>query len=160
MSTAAARYQQLALNPQKLAGQCGKLKCCLNYELDTYLDALKDFPPTDSKLLTEKGLAFCQKTDIFKGEDPIDKDIAIWGINFKVVGVYTDPGGEREESNVYLPLTTVQNAFNGGDNIRDMAFTVKMSNSFKEALTNTGEVDNSASILKNRQELRRQCKMT
>lgn len=67
VSTAAARYQQLALNPQKLAGQCGKLKCCLNYELDTYLDALKDFPPTDSKLLTEKGLAFCQKTDIFKG---------------------------------------------------------------------------------------------
>lgn len=67
VTTAAARYQQLALNPQKLAGQCGKLKCCLNYELDTYLDALNDFPPADSKLATEKGLAFCQKTDIFKG---------------------------------------------------------------------------------------------
>lgn len=67
VSTAAARYQQLALNPQKLAGQCGKLKCCLNYELDTYLDALSDFPPTDAKLYTEKGTAFCQKTDIFKG---------------------------------------------------------------------------------------------
>lgn len=74
------------------------------------------------------------KTDLFKGKDPIDKDIAIWGINFKVVGVYTDPGGEREESNVFLPLTTVQNAFNGGDNIRDMAFTVKMSENFKEAV--------------------------
>ena len=74
------------------------------------------------------------KTDLFKGKEPIDKDIAIWGINFKVVGVYTDPGGEREESNVFLPLTTVQNAFNGGDNIRDMAFTVKMSENFKEAV--------------------------
>ncbi|PJB16731.1 MAG: hypothetical protein CO117_14165, partial [Flavobacteriaceae bacterium CG_4_9_14_3_um_filter_33_16] len=67
VSTSAARYQQLSLNPQKLAGQCGKLKCCLNYELDTYLDALKDFPKTDIKLQTEKGTAVCQKTDIFKG---------------------------------------------------------------------------------------------
>ncbi|APQ17418.1 PSP1 domain-containing protein [Maribacter hydrothermalis] len=66
VSTSAARYQQLSLNPQKLAGQCGKLKCCLNYELDVYLDALKDFPAQDTKLFTEKGLAFCQKTDIFK----------------------------------------------------------------------------------------------
>ena len=67
VSTSAARYQQLSLNPQKLAGQCGKLKCCLNYELDVYLEALKDFPSQDSKLLTEKGVAFCQKVDIFKG---------------------------------------------------------------------------------------------
>lgn len=67
VSTAAARYQQLSLNPQKLAGQCGKLKCCLNYELDTYLEALKGFPKTDVKLKTEKGTAVCQKTDIFKG---------------------------------------------------------------------------------------------
>ncbi|MEO8932883.1 MAG: regulatory iron-sulfur-containing complex subunit RicT [Xanthomarina sp.] len=67
VSTSAARYQQLSLNPQKLAGQCGKLKCCLNYELDTYLDALKDFPRSDVKLYTEKGTAVCQKTDIFKG---------------------------------------------------------------------------------------------
>ena len=66
VSTSAARYQQLSLNPQKLAGQCGKLKCCLNYELDAYLDALKDFPGQDTKLFTEKGIAFCQKTDIFK----------------------------------------------------------------------------------------------
>lgn len=66
VSTSAARYQQLSLNPQKLAGQCGKLKCCLNFELDVYVDALKDFPSQDTKLQTEKGLAFCQKTDIFK----------------------------------------------------------------------------------------------
>jgi cell fate regulator YaaT (PSP1 superfamily) len=67
VNTAAARYQQLSLNPQKLAGQCGKLKCCLNYELDTYLDALKDFPDFETKLYTEKGDAICQKQDIFKG---------------------------------------------------------------------------------------------
>jgi len=67
VSTSAARYQQLSLNPQKLAGQCGKLKCCLNYELDSYQDALKQFPKTDIKLHTEKGTAVCQKTDIFKG---------------------------------------------------------------------------------------------
>ena len=67
VSTSAARYQQLSLNPLKLAGQCGKLKCCLNYELDAYLDALKEFPKSDVKLYTEKGTAVCQKTDIFKG---------------------------------------------------------------------------------------------
>lgn len=66
VNTSAARYQQLSLNPQKLAGQCGKLKCCLNYELDTYLDALKDIPDLDTKLYTEKGNANCQKVDIFK----------------------------------------------------------------------------------------------
>jgi cell fate regulator YaaT (PSP1 superfamily) len=67
VSTSAARYQQLSLNPLKLAGQCGKLKCCLNYELDSYLDALKEFPEIDNRrLATEKGFAFHQKTDIFK----------------------------------------------------------------------------------------------
>lgn len=67
VNTSAARYQQLSLNPQKLAGQCGKLKCCLNYELDTYLDALKGLPDMDTKVYTEKGDAVCQKVDIFKG---------------------------------------------------------------------------------------------
>ncbi len=66
MSTSAARYQQLSLNPQKLAGQCGKLKCCLNYELDMYLDAIKSFPKADTKLQTERGTAFHVKTDVFK----------------------------------------------------------------------------------------------
>ncbi|MCC6182481.1 MAG: hypothetical protein IT237_11675, partial [Bacteroidia bacterium] len=67
VSTSAARYQQLSLNPLKLAGQCGKLKCCLNFELDSYQDALKEFPEIDNKKLqTEKGVAFHQKTDIFK----------------------------------------------------------------------------------------------
>jgi len=66
VSTAAARYQNLSLNTLKLAGQCGKLKCCLNYELDTYLDALKDIPDRIDSLQTEIGVARHQKTDIFK----------------------------------------------------------------------------------------------
>jgi cell fate regulator YaaT (PSP1 superfamily) len=66
VSTSAARYQNLALNPAKLAGQCGKLKCCLNYELDSYMDIMREFPQTNVVLETEKGRAVHQKTDIFK----------------------------------------------------------------------------------------------
>jgi cell fate regulator YaaT (PSP1 superfamily) len=66
VSTSAARYQQLSLNPQKLAGQCGKLKCCLNYELDMYLESIKSFPKPETRLHTEKGDAFHFKTDVFK----------------------------------------------------------------------------------------------
>lgn len=66
VTTTAARYQNLSLNPSKLSGQCGRLKCCLNYELDTYMDALKDIPEVTKPLITEKGEAKLQKTDIFK----------------------------------------------------------------------------------------------
>lgn len=66
VSTGAARYQNLSLNPLKLAGQCGKLKCCLNYELDSYMDALRDIPESSVKLETQNGRAFHRKTDIFK----------------------------------------------------------------------------------------------
>lgn len=64
--TAAARYQNLSLNPAKLSGQCGRLKCCLNYELETYIDAIRDIPVVDRSLKTEKGDATLQKTDIFR----------------------------------------------------------------------------------------------
>ncbi len=66
VNTNAARYQNLSLNPVKLSGQCGRLKCCLNYELDTYMEALKGIPEVERPLLTEKGEAKLQKTDIFK----------------------------------------------------------------------------------------------
>ncbi|MBK7384012.1 MAG: hypothetical protein IPI81_11905 [Flavobacteriales bacterium] len=68
VTTSAARYQQLALNPQKLAGQCGKLKCCLNYELDMYIEAIKSFPSQSAKLKTEQGTGAHMKTDIFTGK--------------------------------------------------------------------------------------------
>jgi len=65
VTTNSARYQEISLNPQKLAGQCGKLKCCLNYEVDAYLDAQKDFPPTNIPLETENATYFYLKADIF-----------------------------------------------------------------------------------------------
>jgi cell fate regulator YaaT (PSP1 superfamily) len=68
VTTKAARYQQLSLNPQKLAGQCGKLKCCLNYELDSYLQELKKFPDFKLKLISEEGIWIFQKADIFSNK--------------------------------------------------------------------------------------------
>ena len=67
VTTSSARYQEISLNPQKLAGQCGKLKCCLNFEVDTYIDAQKDFPPTNINLETENSNYFYLKADIFNG---------------------------------------------------------------------------------------------
>jgi len=67
VSTTVARVQQLSPNPQKLAGLCGKLKCCLNYEYDSYVDAIKDFPDDRTILRTKKGDASHQKSDVFKG---------------------------------------------------------------------------------------------
>ncbi|MDX2191139.1 MAG: regulatory iron-sulfur-containing complex subunit RicT [Bacteroidota bacterium] len=66
VNTSAARYQNLSINPQKLSGQCGRLKCCLNYELDTYMEALKDIPNLEKPIHTSVGEARLQKTDIFR----------------------------------------------------------------------------------------------
>ena len=87
VSTAAARYQNLSLNTLKLAGQCGKLKCCLNYELDTYMDALKHIPDNVDRLKTSRGDARLQKTDIFKK--------IMW---------YVYPG----EENTWIPLDIIR----------------------------------------------------
>jgi cell fate regulator YaaT (PSP1 superfamily) len=66
VNTTAARYQNLSINQSKLSGQCGRLKCCLNYELDTYLDALQNFPENVETLQVAKGTAILIKKDIFK----------------------------------------------------------------------------------------------
>ncbi len=66
VTTNAARMQEVSLNPQKLAGQCGKLKCCLNYELPCYMDAQKDFPDKNIKLVTKEGQAYHTKTDVYR----------------------------------------------------------------------------------------------
>ncbi len=66
VSTNSARIQQLSLNPQKLAGQCGKLKCCLNYEVDDYIETLQDFPDSSVPLKTKKGTAYYIKSEVFK----------------------------------------------------------------------------------------------
>lgn len=66
VATSAARYQNLSLNPSKLSGQCGRLKCCLNYELETYMTALEGIPKIEMPLKTDQGEAVLQKTDIFR----------------------------------------------------------------------------------------------
>ena len=95
VNTSAARTQRLSLNPQKLAGQCGKLKCCLNFELDVYVDALKGFPPTDAVLRTEKGVAHFQKMDVFKG-------IYWYAYDFEAmnwIGLHVDAVAEIQQAN-------------------------------------------------------------
>ena len=62
------------------------------------------------------------KKDLFKDEDPINKNISVYGMNFKVIGVFFDPGGEREENQAYIPISTSQKVFNSGENIRNMCF--------------------------------------
>lgn len=74
------------------------------------------------------------RRDLFKDEDPINKNIQVYGMNFKVVGVFFDPGGEREEQQAYIPISTAQKVFNAGDNIRNMLFTVNMSENYDEAV--------------------------
>lgn len=83
------------------------------------------------------------KQDIFKEEEAIGKSIEISGINFVVVGVYTDPGGTREETRVFIPLSTSQIAFNGGERIRSLAYTVKMSDNFDEAVALSTSLSNN-----------------
>ncbi|MFK7834059.1 MAG: ABC transporter permease [Winogradskyella sp.] len=80
------------------------------------------------------------KTDLFKGEDPINKNIQVFGMNFKVVGVFYDPGGDREESQVYIPITAAQKVFNAGDDIRNMTFTVKMADNFDQAVEQSNAI--------------------
>ncbi len=120
VSTSAAKYQELSLNPLKLAGQCGKLKCCLNYELDIYLDAQKQFPRSDVVLETLEGTYYHQKTDIFKrvmwySSDPhssvnlvpvpVERVVEIQGMNKRgekpdrlTEGLYVNEKKKKEES--------------------------------------------------------------
>jgi putative ABC transport system permease protein len=75
------------------------------------------------------------RNDLFKqDEDPIGEQIQISGINFKVVGVYSDPGGEREETRIFLPLSTAQRVFNAGNKVRNLGFTLKKQETFQQAL--------------------------
>ena len=116
VTTSAARYQNLSLNPVKLSGQCGRLKCCLNYELETYMDALKDIPTIEKPLQTIKGDAFLQKTDIFKrimwfgyrGEESnwipvtVDRVQEILGLNAKGERPQTIDGAESAKIELEL----------------------------------------------------------
>lgn len=104
VNTNVARYQQLSINPQKLAGQCGKLKCCLNYELDSYLDALSNFPSSSTTLDTEKGRAFCIKIDVFKKKmwfAYVDSSVAWYDFDIDLVKQFISKNKRGEK---ILPL--------------------------------------------------------
>ena len=124
VTTNSARHQELSLNPQKLAGQCGKLKCCLNYELDSYLDAKKDFPNTSIPLETEEGTAYHQKTDIYKRLMwySFDKEKTV---NLSVISV--DRVIEIQETN------------KKGEKVQFLEDKTKFTDTFEEFKSNDGE---------------------
>ena len=82
------------------------------------------------------------KLDLFKEKNPIGEQITVANINFKVVGVFTDPGGEREESRVFVPITTAQQVFGLGDKISYMAYTMKKKNTYEEAVADSEKFKN------------------
>ena len=116
VSTNSARIQQLSLNPQKLAGQCGKLKCCLNYEVDDYIETLQEFPDSTTPLKTKKGKAYYIKSEVFRkimwyayaGESnnmmaiPIDKVKFIHQQNKK--GIFPAELEEFAEQNTHVDI--------------------------------------------------------
>lgn len=87
------------------------------------------------------------KLDLFKDKNPIGEQLVISGINFKVVGIFTDPAGEREESRVYLPFTTTQKAFGVGDKISNLDFTLKKKDTYEEALAQSNKFTKELSLL-------------
>ncbi|MDR9400318.1 MAG: ABC transporter permease [Psychroflexus sp.] len=91
---------------------------------------------------TEKYMAIGKKvkTDLFGDKEALGKMVEVSGINFKVIGVYTDPGGEREESRVYIPLSTSQKVFGGGQNISKMNFTIPKRDNYEEALVESNKI--------------------
>ena len=116
VNTNAARYQQLSINPLKLAGQCGKLKCCLNFELDSYVDALSDFPSSNTILETEKGRAFCIKIDVFKKKmwfAYVDNSMAWYDLDVAEVKKMMEINSKGQKS---IPLEELK-TFTGADKV-------------------------------------------
>lgn len=116
VNTNAARYQQLSINPLKLAGQCGKLKCCLNFELESYVDALSDFPSSNTILETEKGRAFCIKIDVFKKKmwfAYVDNSMAWYDLDVAEVKKMMKINSKGQKS---IPLEELK-SFTGADKV-------------------------------------------
>ena len=158
VSTGAARYQELSLNPQKLAGQCGKLKCCLNYELKCYMEAVADFPDTSIPLDTEQGRAYHSKTDVFRriiwysfekdsenaGVIPLDVDVVKEIIRLNRQGILVKElaanSGQRDKE----PVINYQNA--AGEDSISRFFEEKRRK--KKKKNNRVTVDNKAILVK------------
>ncbi|CAN1573603.1 SalY ABC-type antimicrobial peptide transport system, permease component [Flavobacteriaceae bacterium] len=85
--------------------------------------------------------------DLFKGKNPIGEKISVNNINFKVVGVFTDPGGEREEGRVFIPLSTSQQVYGAGENISNMFYTLKKKDTYDEAVAQAKKFTNDLGTL-------------
>ena len=130
VATNAARYQELSLNPQKLAGQCGKLKCCLNYEVKCYIEARTDFPDPYKPLETEQGKAYHVKTDVYrrimwysfeKDKEnasliPLDVDVVREVLHLNQQGIMINDLTANNELSIKEPMIHYQNAV-GEDSI-------------------------------------------
>ena len=121
VSTGAARYQNLSLNPVKLSGQCGRLKCCLNYELETYLDALVDIPKIEVPVLLQKGKASLQKVDIFKKIMWFcyERESNWFPLDITTVNAILKKNKEGKAYDLFLESAEVQEAIDFSTNILD-----------------------------------------
>ncbi len=142
VSTAAARYQNLAINQAKLSGQCGRLKCCLNYELSTYLDALQDFPRNADILQTAQGEARLIKTDIFKRKlwYSLPKNSMLFPISVEQVKEIQEMNAKGEQPDSLLAMV-------------DFGKSTEADMSFEDGVgeTTLGALEESAKRKKNRE---------
>ena len=151
VSTNSARLQELTLNPQKLAGQCSKLKCCLNYELGVYLDARKDFPENSSVLRTKEGDAHHIKNDIFKKQ--MYYEVRINDIpTIKILDVETVKGIVEQNKKGILPENVFEMEKTGS---RSISYTDELNS---ESITRFDKAKKPKSKNKNRPKGRKQGK--
>ena len=160
VNTNAARYQQLSINPLKLAGQCGKLKCCLNFELDSYMDALSHFPSSSTVLDTEKGKAFCIKIDVFKKRmwfAYVDNSMLWYDLDIEEVKklIAVNKQGDKIPPLEELKSQSISSISNGVDLIQENSidrFEKKKSNHKRQKKNQNTEKKENTNIAENKKE--------
>ena len=160
VNTNAARYQQLSINPVKLAGQCGKLKCCLNFELDSYIDALSHFPSSSTILNTEKGKAFCIKIDVFKKRmwfAYVDNSMLWYDLDIEEVKklIAVNKQGDKIPPLEELKSQSISSISNGADLIQENSidrFEKKKSNHKRQKKNQNTEKKENTNIAENKKE--------
>ena len=160
VNTNAARYQQLSINPVKLAGQCGKLKCCLNFELDSYIDALSHFPSSSTILNTEKGKAFCIKIDVFKKRmwfAYVDNSMLWYDLDIEEVKklIAINKQGDKTPPLEELKNQSISSISNGADLIQENSidrFEKKKSNHKRQKKNQNTEKRENTNTAENKKE--------
>ena len=160
VNTNAARYQQLCINPLKLAGQCGMLKCCLNFELDSYMDALSHFPSSSTVLDTEKGKAFCIKIDVFKKRmwfAYVDNSMLWYDLDIEEVKklIAVNKQGNQTPPLEELKSQSISSISNGADLIQENSidrFEKKKSNHKRQKKNQNTEKKENTNTAENKKE--------